>query len=109
MCNGGEKVCGKYLDKIPYVVSRLLTFDFISVSWMYFRADNLHQANVIVGKIFSFNSGAVNKEICGVVQNLEEVLPLQFIAGINLEQWSVIILVIFIVGLILACFFMKNT
>ncbi|WP_456273209.1 MBOAT family O-acyltransferase [Bacillus sp. AK031] len=40
---------------LPYWVSWFITFQFVNVAWVYFRATSIEQANVIIGKMFSPN------------------------------------------------------
>ena len=64
---------------------------------------------MIVRKIFSFEIGPVQEEICGIILNLEEVIPLQFLVNVDLNKVSVFILGFLLIGSFGACLFMKNT
>ena len=45
----------KVFDKTGKIVSTLLTFLIVVVGWVYFRLENLEQANHVVKTMFSFN------------------------------------------------------
>lgn len=45
----------KYFDKIPSVINWLITFTFVNVTWVFFRAETFTQAWVILKKAISFD------------------------------------------------------
>jgi hypothetical protein len=47
-----------YKERVPKVVKQLLVFIFVSFAWIFFRADTIGDAWVIVTRIFS--SGSAN-------------------------------------------------
>ncbi|MFC0187307.1 MBOAT family O-acyltransferase [Fictibacillus aquaticus] len=46
-------LCRAWPFKLPAVISWFLTFQFVNVAWVYFRADTVHQANTIIKTMFS--------------------------------------------------------
>lgn len=42
-----------YREKVPLLVKRLSVFAFVTFTWIYFRAESLTDANLIVKKIFT--------------------------------------------------------
>jgi alginate O-acetyltransferase complex protein AlgI len=46
----------KVYDKIGKIIPTLLTFLIVVVGWVYFRTENMGQANYMVKTMFSFNS-----------------------------------------------------
>lgn len=104
-----DRIFEKYLKVLPKFIRWGLTFCFVSLSWVYFRADSISQANQLIGKIFSMNFTGVSEEIYSIIISLEEMLILQFIAGEWLNHLAILILVIILVIAVLACVFMKNT
>ena len=40
-------------DVVPHAVRRILTFAFVCFTWIFFRADNLGDAGILIGKLFS--------------------------------------------------------
>jgi alginate O-acetyltransferase complex protein AlgI len=42
-----------YRDRVPKLAKQLLVFAFVTFAWIYFRAHNISDANLIVRKIFS--------------------------------------------------------
>ena len=55
----GGMVCAEILlsggrtDAVPHAVRRILTFAFVCFTWIFFRADNLGDAGILIGKLFS--------------------------------------------------------
>jgi D-alanyl-lipoteichoic acid acyltransferase DltB (MBOAT superfamily) len=43
-----------FFAKIPKAVGWLITFAFLNITWIYFRADTIAQGNEVIGKLFSF-------------------------------------------------------
>ncbi|RCW77399.1 MBOAT family O-acyltransferase [Saliterribacillus persicus] len=41
--------------KLPYWFSWIITFMFVNITWVYFRATSIEQANTIISKMFQFN------------------------------------------------------
>ncbi|MGF7534952.1 MBOAT family O-acyltransferase [Bacillus mexicanus] len=49
------RLWGKTKINLPYWLSWFITFQFINLAWVYFRADNVTQANAIISKMFHFD------------------------------------------------------
>ena len=49
----------KAKEKVP-VLFWLITFIFINIAWIYFRADSISLANQMIAKIFAFDFGTVS-------------------------------------------------
>ena len=47
-----HKIVGKYFTKIPAIISRVWTFALINLSWVYFRADSVEDANKVIRSLF---------------------------------------------------------
>ncbi len=52
-----------FFSKIPAVLNRFITFTFVSLAWVMFRADSLTDAFRFIGRIFSFDFGHINNNI----------------------------------------------
>ena len=50
-----ERIFDKYLSKIPKIIKRVLTFIFISITWVFFRAENWNQVKQVFVELFNFN------------------------------------------------------
>ena len=47
-----------YKEKVPKLIKQLLVFVFVTFTWIFFRAENIQDAWIIVTRIF--NSGLAN-------------------------------------------------
>lgn len=55
---------GKGMIKhVPKAVNWLITFLFVNVAWIFFRADSLEDAGMLVKKVFTINPGGLHQEI----------------------------------------------
>lgn len=49
-----------YVEKIPKLIKQLFVFTFVTFTWIFFRADNLNDATLIIKKIFTADFGNPN-------------------------------------------------
>lgn len=75
-----NKIFKKPIKRIP-IISRIVTFFFVSVTWVFFRAKNVSYALEIIKNMFSFSSFDVSDTIKG---------NLSFVPG----PWYIIALVL---------------
>ena len=94
--------------KASGMIGMLLTFLYVSVAWVYFRADGIAQGNQLLGLIFSHDFVRVNKNLAGYF-NLDEFWYL--IKLLRLDRWEfghyILMAAMTLVSLILV-FFGKN-
>lgn len=69
-----EKILKRYEWKIHPAFSWILMFGFVNVAWVYFRADSIVDAHVILSKILSFDFGVVSTEMIAVFNQPEYML-----------------------------------
>ena len=53
-----DRKYGRYFEKIPSIIRWFLTIVFVCFSWIFFRADSIADALLMMRKIFSFNLGS---------------------------------------------------
>lgn len=53
-------------EKVPPVINWLLTFAFINVTWVFFRADSISDGLSMLGRIASLEFGPIRSEIVSV-------------------------------------------
>ena len=63
----------KTKEKVP-VIFWLVTFLFINLAWVYFRADSIALANQMILKIFSFDFGTISTAMLDTVKTAEFAL-----------------------------------
>lgn len=47
------RICKKVVDKIPLIFKWLVTFAFVNIAWVFFRAKTIKEALLILRKLFS--------------------------------------------------------
>lgn len=69
-----ERALKKYWSKLHPVFSWLLSFGFINVAWIYFRAESITDVHIILSKLLSFNFGEINSDLMAVFTQPEWTL-----------------------------------
>lgn len=95
----------KSIDKIPYAVTWFLTFIFVSLTWVYFRAESIDKANNLILHIF--NGGfSLHEEL---IDTLFHIIPINVFTNIFDFDGSLKLLMILIMICATAvCLFSKN-
>lgn len=99
------KAFSKYFDKIPAALRWIFTFLFINISWVYFRAPSINEANTMISKLFD-GGMTLNFEI---TETLLNIIPISVVS--NLFEFSgnlPIIMLLLIAAMIGVCLFAKN-
>lgn len=65
------KMTQKWVDKLHPAFNWLITFSFVNVAWIYFRANSIGQANSMIKAILTFNFGPVNPNILNSFNTVE--------------------------------------
>ncbi|MDE7268270.1 MAG: MBOAT family protein [Lachnospiraceae bacterium] len=107
-----DRIFEKSLKWIPNIIKRILTFAFVAVAWSLFRASSLKQFR----RFWKYSFKLVNKyglydgEFVESFNNLTEMRILYRLGlGGIIDRYPLLPLAVFVLLLILACFFMKNT
>lgn len=105
-----NKLLGRFFKWVPRIVKVAVTFCFAAFAWSLFRADSIGQAGKLWRQLRVFGNGAVYAPITDAFNELTEVKLLYRIGfGGILDAYPWVILAGFIVLVLLACFFMRNT
>lgn len=84
-------------DRIPKAVNWLITFAFINLGFIIFRAESLSQAFAVISQIFRFDFGSVDSAICSGFQLTEVMLPLSKLPFIGrFVYWPPMMMVLFL-------------
>ena len=67
-----HKIVGKYFTKIPAIISRVWTFALINLSWVYFRADSVEDANKVIRSVFLNTSNWISRDMALIVEDIVE-------------------------------------
>ncbi|MCQ2484319.1 MAG: MBOAT family protein [Clostridia bacterium] len=79
--------------KVPFVFW-LITFGFINIAWVYFRADSISLANQMIAKIFAFDFGPVSDNFMNSVITSEFAFVSR-VLGMVIPNFSNIFSVVF--------------
>ncbi len=110
ICHGAfcvlTRACKKSISKIPKAFGWIVTFAFVNIMWIFFRAESMSDAFLLISRIFTGGFGGINSELCGSIMSAEwNFLAAQIGA---LASHSYVILAGYIVLPILGAVFCKN-
>ncbi len=98
VCHGAFMVVtrcfGKFFQKIPKVINWVITFLFVNVMWIFFRADSMADAWLFLGRITAWDFGKIRGSILGKFR-LTEIDFLLERLKIEMEADSPLILILF--------------
>ncbi len=66
-----NRICLKWIRKIPHILSGFVTFLFFNISIVYFRAESVTQANQMMTRLLRGGFGAINLKLAELL-NLDE-------------------------------------
>ncbi len=86
----------KFFEKLPGPVGWLVTFIFVDLAWVLFRADSIADAGRLIGRIFAFSGGGVAREIvdCFALPELEFVVA-HLLRAETTGLWSCVLCAVF--------------
>ena len=73
----------KYVDKVPKIVSRIITLLFVNFCWILFRANSMENFRQMMKSIFQGNWGMLHEDLCGFF----EISVLKYFPGLTLPYW----------------------
>ena len=95
-------------NKILHGICVFLTFLYVNVAWIFFRAPSVREAVALLRTICSLRFGRINWDLAGCF-NLDEFWYVIKVAGIDSWQYAHYILMFLILaGILLLIFFGKN-
>lgn len=103
------KGCAKAVKGLGRLLCMAVMFLYVSVAWVYFRAESVAQGNELLGKIFSHDFVRVNRNLAGYF-NLDEFW--YFLKVMRLDRWEYghyILMTVITAGSLLLVFFGKNS
>ena len=99
----------RVFDRIPKAVNWLITFLFINLGFIIFRAGSLPEAFAVIARIFDFDFGAVSPSIYTGFHLTELMLPLSVIPVIGKYiYWPPMMMVLFLTAAMLIVLVPKN-
>lgn len=82
----------KYIDKIPTALNWIITFTFINITWIFFRAESLSSAIKILKKVFECRFGEINKELYNCFFNTDLQIVNKIVPIHSLYKYSSVII-----------------
>ena len=90
-----ERILKKYWSKLHPAFSWLMAFGFVNVACIYFRAESITDAHIILAKMLSFHFGAISSEMVAVFSQPEWMLLWSKFAPGVLETYNNINMVLY--------------
>lgn len=105
-----EKLLGKPYHKLPKMIKVIVTFIFTTFAWSIFRAESFEQVIALWSRLKSGGWTQVYGMLSDTFNNLIEMKFL-YHAGFShmVETFPGLLLIIFTLLCLLACFFLRNT
>lgn len=76
----------KIVDRMPSVITWIMTFAFINVTWVFFRADSISDACALLGRIAQCDFGPIASELLTAFSLPELTFVLNLLPGISILQ-----------------------
>lgn len=95
----------RYFKKIPAILNWLITFGFVNVMWVFFRADSMESALKFLNKIIACDFGEISEGINACFELIEIRFILEKVR-IELHQYSAFVTIAFLafsMWMILGC------
>ncbi|MCL1874966.1 MAG: MBOAT family protein [Synergistaceae bacterium] len=98
----------KTFNNLHPALNWLITFVFVNMTWIYFRADSIEQANQIIKSIFYFNFDSINDSIIESFR-LPEFRAINKLFNVEVLWGPMIYMLFFVLFSLWAVSFTKNT
>lgn len=110
LANVIEKIFSKMLKKIPKAIGMIFTFLFATFAFSVFRAENVTQAINLWNRLLGGGWNQIYAPLTDAFNELIEIKILSYLGFSGLmNQIPWFFLVLFIVILVVSCFFLRNT
>ena len=95
----------KWIDKVPYAVTWLITFLFVNLTWVFFRALKISDAGLLISRVFS-GGFQLQEEL---VDTLIHIVPVHVVKSfLRFDGALNVILIALMIGITIICLFTKN-
>ena len=106
----GNKLFGRYFEKLPRFIRWLGTFIGVTFLWSLFRSNDVDYAFILWKQLLHGGIGPFEETMMAAFDNMMEVeLLCRFGIGSLLGDSLWILLLAFVVCIVLACVFLRNT
>lgn len=105
-----NKMCDKALEKVPRFLRWCVTFAIVNLLWIYFRADTIADAHLLLRQLFTGGFGNVQSTFIEAFGELTEVRALYKFGFASLfEAYPFVPLLAFMAVILAAVVWMRNT
>ncbi len=77
------RITKKVYEKIPKIINWVITFLFVNVAWVFFRADSFAEAKLLFSSMFAGNFGRVNPNF---LESFRRIEFKKILSMVNLED-----------------------
>lgn len=77
------RITKKVYEKIPKIINWFITFLFVNVAWVFFRADSFDEAKLLFSSMFAGNFGRVNPNF---LESFRRIEFKKILSMVNLED-----------------------
>lgn len=107
-----SKLCKSFMQKVPSFLRWLGTFLFINIAWVYFRAEDITYANMMLQQLISFRFTPISADMVATVLpsefNLIQKIVLHY-RPLSVYYTGSVLLIAFLLFALIAGTCMKNT
>lgn len=104
-----NRLCRKWVDRLPQLLTGFFTFTFFIISIVYFRAESVTQANQLLGNILQLNFGKINQALSKPFNLSEFWYVIKIFRLDRLPYSEHYLCIVFLVISLLAVLLCKNT
>jgi D-alanyl-lipoteichoic acid acyltransferase DltB (MBOAT superfamily) len=105
-----DRLFGRFFKWVPKAVKVVITFAFSTLAWSLFRADSISQAIRLWGRLRNYENISVLGQITDTFNDLLEVkIICRLGLGNIVDLYPAIPLLVLMLIIVFACFFMRNT
>ena len=99
----------KTFSNIHPVINWLITFGFVNITWIYFRADSIEQANKIIINIFDLKFGGINELLIIEIYRIAEFMSISSLTNYGILNFPNLYILLFVSFSLWILLFTKNT
>jgi D-alanyl-lipoteichoic acid acyltransferase DltB (MBOAT superfamily) len=105
-----DRLFGRFFKWVPKAVKVVITFSLSTFAWSLFRADSISQAIKLWGRLKIREGTTIYEQF---TETFNELVEIKFVyrAGFGgiIDRYPALPLLVFVLAILIACFFMRNT
>lgn len=100
------RCCKKQIEKIPDVLNWIITFSFVNVAWIFFRASSIKEGFLMIRRVLNMEFGTIEPQIVDAIGLSDIGKIFEMIFKINIVESyplaSVLIVMVVVLGSVLS-------